>query len=107
MSLPLTSPDSSRARPIDWVFSLPFLAAFALILLVFDPLQRVARLFGSRPHEIVAGLLQISLVAAFRLCGTRLEVERSPAVEPRTSYIIIANLRDARCGSHPPLRRHL
>jgi 1-acyl-sn-glycerol-3-phosphate acyltransferase len=82
---------TSRARPVDWAFSLPFLVAFGLILLVFDPLQRVARLFGPRPHEVVVGLLQVSLVAAFRLCGTRLDVERSPAVEPRTPYIVIAN----------------
>jgi 1-acyl-sn-glycerol-3-phosphate acyltransferase len=76
---------------VDWVFSLPFLAAFGLVLVVFDPLQRVARLFGPRPHEIVAGLLQASLLAVFRLCGTRLEVDRSPAVAPRTPYVIIAN----------------
>jgi 1-acyl-sn-glycerol-3-phosphate acyltransferase len=58
---------------------------------VFDPLQRVARLFGPRPHEVVVGLLQASLLAALRLCGTRVEVERSPAVAARTPYIIIAN----------------
>jgi len=76
---------------VDWVLSLPFLVAFALILIVFDPLQRVARLFGPRPHEVVVGLLQTSLLGAFRLCGTRLEVDRSPAVAPRTPYVIIAN----------------
>ena len=76
---------------MDWVFSLPFLVAFGLILVVFDPLQRVARLFGPRPHEVVVGLLQASLLGAFRLCGTRLDVDRSPAVAPRTPYVIIAN----------------
>ncbi len=76
---------------MDWVFSLPFLIAFGLILIVFDPLQRVARLFGPRPHEVVVGLLQTSLLGAFRLCGTRLQVDRSPAVAPRTPYVIIAN----------------
>jgi 1-acyl-sn-glycerol-3-phosphate acyltransferase len=76
---------------VDWIFTLPFLIAFGLILLVFDPLQRVARVFGPRPHEVVVGLLQVSLVGAFRLCGTRLDVERSPGVAPRTPYVIIAN----------------
>jgi 1-acyl-sn-glycerol-3-phosphate acyltransferase len=76
---------------LDWIFSLPFLVAFGLILAVFDPLQRVARLFGRRPHEVVVGLLQTSLVGAFHLCGTRLDVERSPAVTSRTPYVIIAN----------------
>jgi 1-acyl-sn-glycerol-3-phosphate acyltransferase len=82
---------SRRARPADWIFTLPFLIAFGLILAVFDPLQRVARLFGPRPHEIVVGLLQVSLVGALRLCGTRLDVERAPTVEPRTPYVVIAN----------------
>ncbi len=78
-------------RTLDWVFTFPFLLSFGLILGVFDPLQRIARLFGSRPHEIVVGLLQICLLGAFRICGTRLEVERSPEVKRGTPYIVIAN----------------
>jgi 1-acyl-sn-glycerol-3-phosphate acyltransferase len=82
---------AAPARLVDWIFTLPFLVAFGLVLAVFDPLQRVARLFGSRPHEVVVGLLQASLVGAFRLCGTRLAVERAEGVRPRTPYILIAN----------------
>ncbi len=80
-----------KPRVVDWIFTLPFLLAFGAVLLVFDPLQRVARLFGPRPQEIVAGWLQIALVGTFRLAGTRLEVERSPLVKPHTSYVFIAN----------------
>lgn len=76
---------------VDWVLTLPFLLAFGAILVFFDPLQRVARLFGPRPHEIVVGWLQVSLVAAFHLCGTRIDVERSPSVRPDTPYLLIAN----------------
>jgi 1-acyl-sn-glycerol-3-phosphate acyltransferase len=75
----------------DWLFTVPFLLIFGLLLLVFDPAQRIARLFGRRPQEYVAGGLQWALVKSFAICGTRLEVERSPAVRPRTPYIIIAN----------------
>jgi 1-acyl-sn-glycerol-3-phosphate acyltransferase len=82
---------ASPARPIDWVVSLPFLLAFGAILLLFDPLQRLARLFGPRPHEVVVGWLNVSLVAACRLCGTRFEVERAPGVRPDTPYLLIAN----------------
>lgn len=82
---------STRPRLLDWFFTVPFLIAFGLLLAVFDPIQRLARLFGSRPHEIVVGLLQVSLVGALRICGTRLQVERSPEVAPRTPYVIIAN----------------
>ncbi len=75
----------------DWLFTIPFLASFGLVLAVFDPLQRVARLFGQRPQEIMAGALQTGLVWAFRICGTRVEVERSPEVRPWSPYVLIAN----------------
>ena len=76
---------------VDWVFTVPFLISFGLTLGVFDPLQRIARLFGPRPHEIVVGLLQKTLIVVFRLCGTSLEVERSAAVEGWKPYLVIAN----------------
>jgi 1-acyl-sn-glycerol-3-phosphate acyltransferase len=79
------------ARLLDWLTTLPFLLAFGLILLLFDPIQRLARLLGQRPQEIVASCLQVSLVAACRLCGTRVQVERAPGVRPNTAYILIAN----------------
>ncbi|MDX1650692.1 MAG: lysophospholipid acyltransferase family protein, partial [Myxococcota bacterium] len=83
-----------RARPArvrDWLATVPFLVAFGGILVVFDPIQRLARLFGQRPQEIAAGGLQASLTAAFRICGTRLRVERDAGVEPGRGYILIAN----------------
>jgi len=84
--------DRSTAETVrDWLCTVPFLIAFGLTLGFFDPLQRIARLFGPRPHEIVAGWLQRSLIAAFRICGTRLQVERSPAVRPWTPYLVISN----------------
>jgi 1-acyl-sn-glycerol-3-phosphate acyltransferase len=79
------------ARLVDWVFTLPFLVAFGAALLVFDPLQRIARLFGQRPQEIVAGALQFTLIQAIRLCGTRIRVERSANLLPRTPYVLVAN----------------
>ena len=83
--------DSLARRAVDWVFTVPFLIVFGLVLGIFDPLQRIARIFGPRPHEIVVGLLQRCLIGAFRICGTRLEVERSGAVESWTSYLVISN----------------
>jgi 1-acyl-sn-glycerol-3-phosphate acyltransferase len=78
-------------RILDWVFTLPFLLAFGAILLVFDPLQRLARRFGRRPQEIVAGWLQVALVQAIRLTGARVHVERSPRVERGRPYLFIGN----------------
>jgi hypothetical protein len=38
-------------RVLDWLFTVPFLLAFGLLLGVFDPLQRLARLFGHGPRR--------------------------------------------------------
>lgn len=78
-------------RLLDWIFTIPFLLAFGLLLGVFDPLQRIARLFGQRPQEYVVGALQRCLLWAFALAGTRLEIERNPGVKPWTPYLIVAN----------------
>jgi 1-acyl-sn-glycerol-3-phosphate acyltransferase len=88
---PDTTAAKRPARAVDWLFTAPFLVAFVGVLLIFDPIQRLARLFGERPHEVVVGALQASLVAAFRICGTRIEAERAPGVRPRTGYLLIAN----------------
>ena len=78
-------------RVLGWVFTPPFLAAFGLTLAVFDPLQRLARAFGPRPHEMVVGVLQSTLKGALRICGTRFAIERDPGVRPRTPYLLVAN----------------
>jgi 1-acyl-sn-glycerol-3-phosphate acyltransferase len=85
------TPVAVRPRLVDWLVTPLFLIGFAAALLLFDPLQRIARLFGQRPQEIVAGVLQVTLVWVFRLAGTRLSVERDPGVRPGVPYLVIAN----------------
>lgn len=75
----------------DWAATAVFLPVFGLVLVLFDVAQRLARLVGQRPQEYVAGALQVALVGTLRLCGTRVTVERSPALRPWTAYIVIAN----------------
>jgi 1-acyl-sn-glycerol-3-phosphate acyltransferase len=86
-------PAEAQAGPrlIDWLVTPPFLLAFGATLLLFDPPQRVARLFGQRPQEVVAGWLQIALVWVFGLAGTRLILERDPATREGAAYLVIAN----------------
>jgi 1-acyl-sn-glycerol-3-phosphate acyltransferase len=78
-------------RLLSWAGTLLFLPVFGALLLFFDVSQRVARLFGQRPQEYVAGGLQAALLAAFRLCDARLLVERAPGMRPHTSYIVVSN----------------
>jgi 1-acyl-sn-glycerol-3-phosphate acyltransferase len=78
-------------RLLSWAATLAFLPVFGGILLVFDVAQRVAYAFGQRPQEYVASALQWTLLRSFMICGTRFAIERSPRIEPRRSYIIVAN----------------
>lgn len=75
----------------DWVFTIPFFIAFGLIIAVYDLAMRVARRISPRAMGNVVASLQKSLVAALRICGTRIVVERHPDVQPNTPYLILTN----------------
>jgi len=76
---------------LSWLATLVFFPVFGAVLVLFDAAQRIAYLFGRRPQEYVAGAVQWVLVRTFGICGTRLVVERSPAVRPWTSYVVVSN----------------
>jgi 1-acyl-sn-glycerol-3-phosphate acyltransferase len=78
-------------RILQWVLTIPFWVAFGLCLLVFDIAGRLVRPFSLRAFEIVMAALQRSLVAVFSILGTRIEIERDPAIRPHTGYAIISN----------------
>jgi 1-acyl-sn-glycerol-3-phosphate acyltransferase len=86
-----TPVDSQRPRPIDWLVTPIFLFGFAATLIAFDPLIRTASLFGLRAQELAAGVLQVVMLRVFRLAGTRVLVERDPAVRDGVPYLVIAN----------------
>lgn len=78
-------------RILDWVFTIPFLLAFGLTLVLYDIVGRIVRPFSLRGFEYVMAALQRTLMNCFRICGTHIRVERSPAIEARTGYAIISN----------------
>lgn len=75
----------------DWALTLPFLLSFGLVLLLFDLAGRAVRPFSLRGFEAVMAALQRTLMALFRICGTRVEVDRSALIEPGRGYAIISN----------------
>jgi 1-acyl-sn-glycerol-3-phosphate acyltransferase len=76
---------------VDWLCTIPFLVLFGLTLVIFEPIARIARLFGIRPMEATMGVMQQVLLGVFGITGTRLQVERSDQIRPRTGYIIVSN----------------
>ena len=69
-------------RVRDWVFTVPFLIAFGLTLLFYDLVGRIVRPFSLRGFEYVMAALQRTLMNCFRICGTRIRVERSRRRRP-------------------------
>ena len=82
----------SGLRPVlDWTATLIFLLAFGAVLLLFEVIQRAAKVCGKRAHDYSVACLCTSLVTAFRITGVRIRVERSPAVAGGHPYLIVAN----------------
>lgn len=75
----------------DWVFTIPFLIAFGFGFAFFDILGRIVRPFSLRGFEYVMAALQRYLMDTFRLCGTKIVVEQSPEIRPRTGYALVSN----------------
>lgn len=75
----------------NWLFSIPFIIAFGLTLGVYDIAGRLTRPFSFRGFEYVMASLQRTLMALLRICGTQLEVDVDPAIEPHRGYAIISN----------------
>ncbi|MFP8880135.1 MAG: lysophospholipid acyltransferase family protein [Myxococcota bacterium] len=78
-------------RAADWAVTPIFLICFGAVLIIFDPIQRIAMRFGRNAQQVAAGWLQVWLVRSLYISGARIEVERSPLVREKTSYLIIAN----------------
>jgi 1-acyl-sn-glycerol-3-phosphate acyltransferase len=79
------------ARFLDWPATLLLAVAFGLTLVVFEVIQRIAKLFGKRAHDWAVACMGTSLVTVFRITGLRLSIDRSPLVRPRTSYLVVSN----------------
>ena len=76
---------------LDWPATLLLAVLFGLVLLLFEPLQWIAKAFGKRPHDWMVACLGTMLVTVFRVTGLRIHVDRSPAVKPHTPYLIVSN----------------
>ncbi len=75
----------------DWVFTIPFLIAFGLTLGFYEIVGRLALLRGPRAFEKSMASLQKTLVGTFRICGMKVEIEKSDLIEPNRGYAIISN----------------
>jgi 1-acyl-sn-glycerol-3-phosphate acyltransferase len=78
-------------RVIEWTTTIPFVLMFGLTLVFFDVVGRIVRPFSLRGFEYAMALLQRTLVGLFKICGTKILIERPDTLRPRTGYAVISN----------------
>ncbi len=76
---------------LDYVLFVPFMLAFALTLLVFDPLQRIAYLFGQAEQQRVVRWLNWCLQGSIKLAGVRIRVDGEIPEPDGRALIVISN----------------
>lgn len=76
---------------LSWVVTVPFVIVFGLVLVVYDIAGRIVLPFSLTAFEWVMASLQRTLLTVFRVFGTRIHVDRSPNIRPRTGYIVVSN----------------
>ncbi len=76
----------------DWVCTVPLLVSIGLILLVLDPVVRVAGRISYAAMGRVIVLLERGLVGSFRVfCRVRIEAEIADGYEPGRPYVYVGN----------------
>lgn len=82
---------ASVRRAIEWITTVPFVLSFGLTLVVFEVVGRLIRPFSLRGFEYAMAMLQRTLVGLFKICGTKILIDRPDTLEPRTGYAVISN----------------
>jgi len=79
-------------KVIDWIFTIPFLLVFGLILLAFHPLQVIAlNLGGYKAHKAVVDCMCFCLVQNMRLTMSSMHLENRVANIPTNRPLIIVS----------------
>jgi 1-acyl-sn-glycerol-3-phosphate acyltransferase len=79
-------------RLIDWLITPVYIFLFILILVVFDPPQRIATCFSRRLHKWILDLMNICIVLNIRLTtGARYRVIGKPYLPDSRPVILVSN----------------
>jgi 1-acyl-sn-glycerol-3-phosphate acyltransferase len=79
-------------RLIDWLITPLYIFLFILILVVFDPPQRIATCFSRKLHKWILDLMNITIVLNIRLTtGARYRVIGKPYLPDGRPVILVSN----------------
>ena len=75
----------------DWVFSIPLLVAFGLILGIGHIVGLVTLRFSFDAYERSMVTLQVALIKAFKIAGVDVDIEGEEHLGTRGDYVFISN----------------
>lgn len=76
---------------LDWLLYIPFLLSFALVLLVFDPIQRIALLISRHAHEQTVIYMNRGLMLTLKLVGVSFRIHGEEKIDANGPFIVVAN----------------
>ncbi|NLF25235.1 MAG: 1-acyl-sn-glycerol-3-phosphate acyltransferase [Deltaproteobacteria bacterium] len=83
---------NSLAKLVGWLLAPFYLATFALILLVFHPIQILTlRLCGYTCHKLTIDLIDWLLLANLRICGTSIQITYERPLPEGVPLIVVSN----------------
>jgi len=75
----------------DWPVSLVTVAAFGLVMVLGDLLQRVTWRLGMDTYERSIGWIQKALIATFRISGVTIDIQGRGLLASRGGYLVVSN----------------
>lgn len=77
---------------LSYPFSVVFYLLFGLIMLLFDPIQRIClRVFGYQAHKLSVGLFNGLLILSLHVLGTTVQFKVTGKIPKNVPIIIVSN----------------
>lgn len=76
---------------LSWLVTPPFLVAFAMVMVFFQPLHMIAIRFGLRAHNVTLIWLNWGVITVLRIAGTKFIFENRPDLSGDVPRIVVSN----------------
>jgi 1-acyl-sn-glycerol-3-phosphate acyltransferase len=78
-------------KVFSWILTPPYLIFFYLILIVFHPIQMIARRISYQAHKRTVDIMSACLLYSLKLLGTRIKINKLPYQLPANRPLIIVS----------------
>ena len=83
--------EQPKKSVISWIRSIPYILVFVSLLICFDLVLRIARLFGKKVFQKVTCVLNLSHLYALRIAGVKFQYAEFPKTDLSKPLVIVSN----------------